>query len=27
VDKALRKAGIQEGDSVFVADWELTWQE
>ncbi len=27
VDKALRKAGIQEGESVFVADWELTWQE
>ena len=27
VDKALRKAGIQEGESVFVANWELTWQE
>ncbi len=27
VDKALRNAGIQEGDSVFVGDWELTWQD
>jgi len=27
VDKALRKAGIQEGESVFVGDWELTWQD
>jgi len=27
VDKELRKAGIQEGESVFVGDWELTWQE
>lgn len=27
VDKALRKAGIKEGESVFVADWELTWQD
>lgn len=27
VDKALRKAGIQEGESVFVGEWELTWQE
>ncbi|MDD2521799.1 MAG: GTPase ObgE [Anaerolineaceae bacterium] len=27
VDKALRKAGIQEGESVFIGDWELTWQE
>ena len=27
VDKALRKAGIQEGESVFIGDWELTWQD
>ena len=27
VDKELRNAGIQEGESVFVGDWELTWQE
>ena len=27
VDKALRNAGIQQGDSVFVDDWELTWQD
>lgn len=27
VDKALRKAGIQEGESVFVGEWELTWQD
>lgn len=27
VDKALRKAGIQEGESVFISDWELIWQD
>ncbi|MEL7625265.1 MAG: GTPase ObgE [Anaerolineaceae bacterium] len=27
VDKALRNAGIKEGESVFVGDWELTWQD
>ncbi len=27
VDKALRNAGIQEGESVFIGDWELTWQD
>ncbi len=27
VDKALRKAGIQEGDSVFIGDYELEWQD
>lgn len=27
VDKALRKAGIQEGESVFIGDWELIWQD
>jgi len=27
VDKALRKAGIQEGESVFIGDWELSWQD
>jgi len=27
VDKALREAGIQEGESVFIGDWELSWQE
>lgn len=26
-DKALRKAGIQEGESVFIGDWELTWHD
>jgi GTP-binding protein len=27
VDDALRKAGVQEGDTVFVGDFELEWQE
>ncbi len=27
VDEALRKAGIQEGDTVFVGNFELEWQE
>ena len=27
VDKALRKAGIQEGESVFIDEWELTWHD
>jgi GTP-binding protein len=27
IDAALRKAGIQEGDTVYVADFELEWQE
>jgi GTP-binding protein len=27
VDKALRNAGIKEGESVFIGDWELTWQD
>lgn len=27
VDEALRKAGVQEGDTVFIADFELEWQE
>jgi len=27
VDEALRKAGIQEGDTVAIADFELEWQE
>lgn len=27
VDKALRDAGIQEGESVFIGDWELSWQD
>ena len=27
VDKALREAGITEGESVFVGDWELTWHD
>jgi len=27
VDKALREAGIQEGESVFIGDWELAWQD
>ena len=27
VDEALRKAGIQEGDTVHVGDYELEWQE
>jgi GTPase len=27
VDEALRKAGIQEGDTVLIGDFELEWQE
>ena len=27
VEKALREAGIQEGDSVIIGDWELEWQD
>lgn len=27
VEKALRAAGIQEGDSVIIGDWELVWQD
>lgn len=27
VDRALREAGITEGESVFIADWELTWHD
>jgi GTP-binding protein len=27
VDEALRKAGIQEGDTVHVGDFELEWQD
>ena len=27
VDKALREAGIQQGESVFIGDWELAWQD
>ena len=27
VDDALRKAGVEEGDSVFVGEFELEWQE
>jgi GTP-binding protein len=27
VDEALRKAGIQEGDTVHIGDFELEWQE
>ncbi len=27
VEKALRDAGIQPGETVFVGEWELTWQE
>ncbi len=27
IDEALRKAGIQEGDTVYIADFELEWQE
>lgn len=27
VDKALREAGVQDGDTVFVGDFELEWQE
>lgn len=27
VDEALREAGIEEGDSVFIGDYELEWQD
>jgi GTP-binding protein len=27
VDEALRKAGIQEGDTVAIGDYELDWQD
>jgi GTP-binding protein len=27
VDEALRKAGVQEGDTVAIGDFELEWQE
>ena len=27
VDKALRNAGIQEGETVFIGDFELEWQD
>jgi GTP-binding protein len=27
IDKALRKAGVQEGDTVFIRDYELVWQD
>lgn len=27
VEKALRAAGIQEGDSVIIGEWELEWQD
>ncbi len=27
VEKALREAGVQEGDSVMIADYELEWQD
>jgi len=27
IDAALRKAGVQEGDTVFVGDFELEWQD
>ncbi len=27
VDKALREAGVQEGDTVFIGDYELEWQD
>jgi GTP-binding protein len=27
IDAALRKAGIEEGDTVFIADYELEWQD
>ena len=26
IDAALRKAGIEEGDSVFIGEFELEWQ-
>ncbi len=27
VDKALREAGVQNGDTVFIGDYELEWQD
>jgi len=27
VDEALRKAGVQEGDTVIIGDYELDWQD
>jgi Obg family GTPase CgtA-like protein len=27
VDKSLREVGVQEGDTVYVGDFELEWQE
>ena len=27
VDKALREAGIEEGDTVYIGDYELEWQD
>ncbi|PKN92108.1 MAG: GTPase ObgE [Chloroflexi bacterium HGW-Chloroflexi-6] len=27
IEKALRAAGVQEGDTVFIADYELEWQD
>jgi hypothetical protein len=27
VEKALRAAGIQEGESVIIGEWELEWQD
>ena len=27
VDEALRKAGVQEGDTVAIGEFELEWQE
>jgi GTPase len=27
VDEALREAGVQEGHTVFVGDFELEWQD
>jgi GTP-binding protein len=27
IDQALRDAGVQEGDTVFIADYELEWQD
>jgi GTP-binding protein len=27
VDEALRSAGVAEGDTVFIGDYELEWQD
>ncbi len=27
IDRALRQAGVQEGDTVFIGDHELEWQD